>query len=328
MKDLKQRQCKNLSIQDIADILDADVEIAAMILNILDRQGIIETESHVYCHECSADNVISCDGFYEIPVICYKCGKQISITDMEKGGIKRYGIDLKGLEEFVRRDYYEVYYDNCNYENTILYRKTLTSFNENIDKYNKEHGQEERNMEENRKMIFISHSEKDKEFVAAFIELLEGIGLNEDEVVCSSIPPYCIPIDGKVYKWLVDKFQNCELHVFYMLSDNYYKSVACLNEMGAAWALKQKWSTILLPGFDFDEIKGCIDSTQIGIKLDDKDMDTLKYRLGEMKDNLICEFGLREISHTLWERKRDSFLKKVNEIIQEKDIKDTKVNYK
>lgn len=120
MKDLKQRQCKNLSIQDIADILDADVEIAAMILNILDRQGIIETESHVYCHECSADNVISCDGFYEIPVICYKCGKQISITDMEKGGIKRYGIDLKGLEEFVRRDYYEVYYDNSNREEKVI----------------------------------------------------------------------------------------------------------------------------------------------------------------------------------------------------------------
>ena len=120
MKDLKQRQCKNLSIQDIADILDTDVEIAAMILNILDRQGIIETESHVYCHECSADNVISCDGFYEIPVICYKCGKQISITDMEKGGIQRYDIDLKGLEEFVRRDYYEVYYDNSNSEENII----------------------------------------------------------------------------------------------------------------------------------------------------------------------------------------------------------------
>lgn len=166
-------------------------------------------------------------------------------------------------------------------------------------------------------MIFISHSSIDKEYIAAFIELLEGIGLHEDEIVCSSIPPYCIPLDGKVYEWLVDKFQNCELHVFYMLSHNYYSSAASLNKMGAAWAMKQKWSAILLPGFGFGEIAGCIDPTQIGIKLNDSDLQTLKYRVGELKDNLISEFGLRGISHSLWERKRDAFLSKINVIVEE-----------
>lgn len=46
------------------------------------------------------------------------------------------------------------------------------------------------------KMIFISHSIKDVEYVAAFVELLETLGLREDEIVCSSIPPYCIPLNG------------------------------------------------------------------------------------------------------------------------------------
>lgn len=193
----------------------------------------------------------------------------------------------------------------------------LFAIKENIDKYYKENGQVDCNMEEKSKMIFISHSSIDKEYIAAFIELLEGIGLHEDEIVCSSIPPYCIPLDGKVYEWLVDKFQNCELHVFYMLSHNYYSSAASLNEMGAAWAMKQKWSAILLPGFGFGEIAGCIDPTQIGIKLDDSDLQTLKYRLGELKDNLISEFGLRGISHSLWERKRDAFLSKINVIVEE-----------
>lgn len=169
------------------------------------------------------------------------------------------------------------------------------------------------------KMIFISHSIKDVEYVAAFVELLETLGLREDEIVCSSIPPYCIPLNGKVYEWLVDKFHNCELHVMYMLSHNYYNSAASLNEMGAAWAMKQKWSAILLPGFDFGEISGCIDKSQIGIKLDDSDVTTLKYRLGELREMLTAEFGLRSMSSTIWERKRDDFLNKIVSLSHSRD---------
>jgi hypothetical protein len=166
-------------------------------------------------------------------------------------------------------------------------------------------------IENKRRMIFISHSSEDKAYVEAFVELLEDIRVPEDKIVCSSVSPYCIPLGEKVFEWLVDKFQNRELHVIYMLSHNYYKSVVCLNEMGAAWAMKHKWSEVLLPGFGFDDISGCIDKTQIGIKLDDSDIRTLKYRLGELKDDLIKEFGLQELSPSGWERKRDKFLERV-----------------
>lgn len=169
-------------------------------------------------------------------------------------------------------------------------------------------------VEEKKKMIFISHSTKDKEYIKVFVELLETLGIREEEIVCSSIPPYCVPLRGKVFEWLVEKFQNCKLHVIYMLSHNYYNSPASLNEMGAAWAMKQEWSAILLPGFGFKEIAGCIDSTQIGIKLDDPDVATLKYRLGELKDLLVKEFDLRSMSSALWERKRDDFLDKIADI--------------
>lgn len=168
--------------------------------------------------------------------------------------------------------------------------------------------------EEKEKIVFISHSTKDKDYVFAFVELLEALGFQEDEIVCSSIPPYCIPLNNKVYEWLVDKFQNCELHVMYMLSHNYYGSVASLNEMGAAWAMKQNWSAILLPGFAFSEIAGCIDPSQIGIKLDDSDIATLKYRLGELKEILTKEFGLRSMSSTIWERKRDEFISRIQSL--------------
>lgn len=164
---------------------------------------------------------------------------------------------------------------------------------------------------ERQKMVFISHATSDKCYVKPFVELLEDLGLNEEEIICSSIPPYCIPLDGRVYEWLVDKFQNCDLHVMFMLSKNYYKSAACLNEMGAAWALKHKWSGILLPDFEFCDIVGCIDPTQISIKLDDSDKDTLYFRLGELKEKLIREFGLRQMKEAIWNRKRSEFLSKI-----------------
>lgn len=171
-------------------------------------------------------------------------------------------------------------------------------------------------IEEKEKKIFISHSSKDIDYVVKFVDLLENIGLKEQEIICSSVPPYCIPLRNKVYDWLVDKFQNYELHVIYMLSHNYYNSAASLNEMGAAWAMKQDWTAILLPGFGFEEIRGCIDSTQIGIKLDDADSSALKFRLEELKNVLTSEFGLRSLSNTVWERKRDKFLDEIS-IIRE-----------
>ena len=166
---------------------------------------------------------------------------------------------------------------------------------------------EEEHLERGKK-IFISHATKDKDYVGAIVNLLESLGFREDEIICSSIPPYCVPLDNNVYNWLVNEFQHCDLHMIFALSKTYYSRPVCLNEMGAAWAMKHKWTAILLPGFGFEEIAGCIDPAQVSIKLDD-DKDTLNFRLGELKNNLIAEFGLRTVSPAFWEKKRNEFLK-------------------
>ena len=160
---------------------------------------------------------------------------------------------------------------------------------------------------EKQRLVFISHSSEDKAYTKAFVDLLDGIGLDDEQIVCSSFPGLGIPLDENIYDWLVERFQEYDLHVFFFLSHHYYHSAASLNEMGAAWAMKQKWTGILLPGFGFDEIDGCIDPRQISIKLDGE-VDELKHRLGELKDALIKEFGLKKISETKWERIRDQFL--------------------
>lgn len=167
------------------------------------------------------------------------------------------------------------------------------------------------------KKIFISHATHDKEYVLAVVELLESIGLDERQIICSSIPPYSIPLGKNVYDWLVNEIQHSDLHMIFALSKTYYTRPVCLNEMGAAWAMKHKWTAILLPGFGYNEIEGCINPTQISIKLDDKDESNLNHRLGELKDLFIEEFELEPIHPSLWERRRDDFKKKIKSIIIE-----------
>ena len=162
--------------------------------------------------------------------------------------------------------------------------------------------------------LFISHSKYDKEYVFAIVDLLESIGLNHKNIVCSSIAPYCIPLNENIYNWLIGEFHKYDLHMIFVLSDAYYRSAPCLNEMGAAWAFKNKWDAILVPGFDFNKIDGCIDKEQISIKLDIEDEFMLKHYLGALKDELIKEFVLSPMDDTIWERKRDEFLQKIHDI--------------
>lgn len=161
--------------------------------------------------------------------------------------------------------------------------------------------------------LLISHSSKNKDYVKAFVELLENIGLRKN-IICSSISDYSIPLNKNIYDWLRSEFQNSNLHVIYLLSKEYYNSVPCLNEMGATWALKHKWTSILLPKFDFNQIEGCIDKNQISIKLDDTDKDLLNKRLEKLKNDIVEEFKLSELPSSFWERKRNEFLNKVTEI--------------
>lgn len=170
------------------------------------------------------------------------------------------------------------------------------------------------NAEGKKKIIFISHSNEDYEYVKTFVNLLEDMGCQKGDIICSSVPTYAIPLGNNIYEWLVEKFQKCDLHVIYLLSHNYYMSAACLNEMGAAWAMKHTYTPILLPGFDFKEIEGCIDKLDIAIKLDAPDEYELKSRLKELSDTIINELNLNPMDSIRWEEKRDIFINKIKSI--------------
>lgn len=82
--------------------------------------------------------------------------------------------------------------------------------------------------------LFISHSSKDAEYMKAFVDLLVAIGVHKNQITCTSVPQCNIPVGCNIYDWLAEQFQTSDLHVVYAFSDNYYSSVATLNEMGAA----------------------------------------------------------------------------------------------
>ncbi len=75
---------------------------------------------------------------------------------------------------------------------------------------------------------------------------------------CSSINAYGIPQGaGNIYDYIQNEMSNDNLFVIMMLSQNYYDSYMCLNEMGAAWIKKSKISKYPITWIQFPQYTGC-----------------------------------------------------------------------
>lgn len=154
--------------------------------------------------------------------------------------------------------------------------------------------------------VFISHSSKDKEFAEALVTLLESIGFDNTTLFCSSVEEYWIGLSQNIFEGLRSLFLNHELFVIFVHSPRYYESAVSLNEMGAAWVLKNDYCSILTNDMSKEQMKGVVDSSTIFIKVNTPEAPA---RLNELKNKLTALFGLPAISDTTWERKRNMFLK-------------------
>lgn len=115
--------------------------------------------------------------------------------------------------------------------------------------------------------LFLSHSSKDIKIVEAFVDFMYKIGLTEKDIICTSIPSTKIPATEDIYEYLKSALSDEGIYVVFFLSDNYYSSPVCLNEMGAAWLKKADSLNLLLPGFDYNDMQGVVNKNKIGIKL-------------------------------------------------------------
>lgn len=80
--------------------------------------------------------------------------------------------------------------------------------------------------------------------------------------------------------------------------------------MGAAWALKSKATSFLLPGFEFSDMKGVINGDRIAIKVDN-DVIEVKDKLNQLRDALVSEFELAPVPNITWEQARDKFIEEI-----------------
>jgi len=151
-------------------------------------------------------------------------------------------------------------------------------------------------------ILFISHSSKDKVCCDAFVNMLESIGVPEDKIIYTSSPRHGVPGDEDIFDYLRSNLESGAM-VFYMLSDNYYDSVYCLNEMGAAWIVKNDSSAFLLPNFT-KRIDGVIDSNKKAYRLQSP-LDLIQFK------NKICALYDLSISEEKWEDVKSTFLRTI-----------------
>lgn len=204
-------------------------------------------------------------------------------------------------------------WNDRQYFNTI--KSKLLVLEKNIDKYYPKSGMDgvDKKLSNKEPKIFISHSSEDKLYVEKIVDLLEFIGLDEKHLFCSSLPGYGIPVNENIFEYLLKQFQEYDLHVIFIHSHNYYKSAISLNEMGAAWVLRKKYTSFLLPGFNFEEMRGVVNSNKIAIKLDIDEYE-VKEKLNWLYNIIIKEFGLVEKNNIVWEKKRDTFIQDIQQI--------------
>lgn len=150
--------------------------------------------------------------------------------------------------------------------------------------------------------IFISHSSGDKEYGLALAELLEEIGVDAGNIIFTSEDRFGIPVGCNIFDYLKDEIHE-NTHMIYLLSDNYFDSPACLNEMGASWMVGNDFTYISIPAFSFSSSKFtgiAINKDIVGFKMDNRD------RMIEFRNIMQKRFALIPIEerkwYSLWER--------------------------
>ncbi|MFI1773291.1 toll/interleukin-1 receptor domain-containing protein [Thalassobellus citreus] len=162
--------------------------------------------------------------------------------------------------------------------------------------------------EEKKKEIFISHSNLDAEYVEKIIDILEIIGVPSDKIFCSSFEGYGVKL-GNDFLQDIRQRLNSQVLVVFVLSKNFYSSVVSLCEMGATWVKTNSHIPVLIPPFDYKDVKGVI-PTSNGMKINEKPKyNSLKTLVEEFLD-------LQPINNSIWERKRDNTLKELKVLLE------------
>ena len=214
---------------------------------------------------------------------------------------------LTGININLPKEQLEIFKQNCQkkLDVLVLLKRKLKFINEDI-LFTEELNQQ------TMKKIFISHSSLDVKFVEKIIDVLETIGVPSNKIFCSSFEGYGIKLGTDFLEYLRKELDNKVLVIF-ILSNNFYASPISLCEMGATWVKTNDHIPILIPPFDYKDVKGVIPTTH-GMKIDEKE------RYNSLKEVIESFIELTPINPSVWERKRDNILKDIKRIFETSTI--------
>ncbi len=164
----------------------------------------------------------------------------------------------------------------------------------------------------NLKKVFLSHSSVDKKYGDALRALLIGLGLKNSQLVYTSYAANKIPVGENIFDYLRENIGS-NVFVIILLSNHYLNSVACLNEMGAAWVVKSDYLCFYTPDFDFSNPKYsqcALDTRKMGAVL--KPNSNCRTSMLEFK-NIICKLFNLDVDEKSWSSLLDEFIENIKQ---------------
>lgn len=164
-------------------------------------------------------------------------------------------------------------------------------------------------MSTNQKLIFLSHSSKDKVLADKVADLLtNGCAVNPNSILCTTLEGKGIPAGTPSFiEYLRQQIQQPKL-VILLLSENFFASQFCLCELGAVWGMGLPSFPLVVPPVDKGKLKATLAVTQAG------DVTSAAY-LDELRDAILQTVGTSVPTPT-WNVKRDAFLNGLNEVLK------------
>ena len=299
-----QKQYDNLTLELLKGRLGINEDEAEELIEYMIKESVVKRKYTMECPKCNQLNTLFEEDIGK-DCECQFCTNSFDGTELKKGASIRYILDRDSFDELMEENYKKEYNLAKKDKGDCLKVIKIETSDNKEDKLV--------NSEKMEPRLFISHSSKDLDYIKAFVEFLEDIGMNSENMFCRSIDGYNIKWGENIYDYLSEEFNNRSknLIVLFMLSKNYYDSPACLNEMGAAWVLKKEYRSILLPGFKFRDIEGAINPNDLPISLEDS---KIRNKLNDIKEQFKEIFELEKINDNKWDNIRDRFIEKINKI--------------
>ncbi len=154
-------------------------------------------------------------------------------------------------------------------------------------------------------VLFISHSSKDEKYAKIIKDFLLDIGVPNNRIFCTSISGN--GVHRRISSEIKEKLRYSILNLV-ILSNNYYQSIPCTNEMGIIWYLDTDSILLALPEITSNNIQGFYDKNDYLRRFDNAE-DIL----------VICKtvcrlFRINEPKYDIYEIAKNNFLDSYNSI--------------